>query len=115
MNKAKRVRISQLISELEQAREALSNPETIDLENATVTIVDLHDQIDEVKSEEEEVRDNYPENLHNSDIYDTMCAAVDCMEYAMDSLDEATDAIESGEVESAIDSLGNAINSLEEI
>ncbi len=58
-------------------------------------IAELRDWLEEVKDEEECYRDNMPENLQNSERYEIANEACDNLDYAMSSLDDALDYIES--------------------
>lgn len=117
MNKAKRKRLDSLRGEIEQVREDLAGTDTVDIETASATLTDLRDQVDDVKCEEEEVRDNYPENLQSSDIYATMCEAVDTMDNSIMSLESAIDSLgeDCPDVEAAVNALDEAISNLEDI
>ena len=57
-------------------------------------IVEAKDNLDAVRDEEEEYKDNIPENLQGSERYERAEAAVDALESAVSSLEEALDYIE---------------------
>ncbi|MDB7829194.1 hypothetical protein [Intestinimonas butyriciproducens] len=52
------------------------------------------DIIRTAKDDEQECLDNLPENLQNSERYETMEAAIDSLEEAIDKIDEAKDHID---------------------
>jgi len=58
-------------------------------------IADIRDVLEEVKDEEECYRDNMPENLQSSEMYERADAACDLLDDAIRSLDEALGYIES--------------------
>ena len=58
-------------------------------------LADIRDELDEIRDEEECYWDNMPENLQNSVRYEKADEAVYNMEYAISSLEEAIDYIES--------------------
>lgn len=58
------------------------------------TVSEAKKQIEMLRDEEEEYKDNIPENLQNSARYDDAEAAVDALDSVIDSLDEALDSIE---------------------
>lgn len=57
-------------------------------------IADAKDNLDEVRGEEEEYKDNMPENLQGSERYERAEAAVSALESAISSLEEALGYIE---------------------
>ena len=61
----------------------------------------IRDMVSELQDEEQTVIDNLPEGLQNSNLYDTAEAAVDNLEAAADTLDEAMEDPEN--VEDLID------------
>lgn len=117
MNKAKRKRLGELRIELEQIQYELEDSDQVDIEQIVGDLTELRDLIEEVKGEEEDVRDNYPENLQSTEIYDTMCAAVDTMDNSIMSLEAAIENLEYEPANSctALDYLTEAISCLEEI
>lgn len=50
--------------------------------------------IRDAKYEEQDALDNMPENLQNSERYETMESAIDALEDAISSIDEAKDCID---------------------
>lgn len=58
-------------------------------------LAELRDLLEEVKCEEDDYRDNIPENLQNSERYEKAEEACDNLDYALSSLEEALDYIES--------------------
>lgn len=118
MNRAKRKRLSDLRTEVEQSRTLLESANTkLEYEDIANGLVDLKDQIDDVKNEEEECRDNYPENLQGSDIYAGMCEAVDTLDTVSSALDSAIDYLanqEEPDVDEALNSIDEALSGLEE-
>ena len=60
-------------------------------------IVEAKDNLDAVRDEEEEYKDNIPENLQGSERYERAEAAVDALESAVSSLEEALDYIEEAQ------------------
>ena len=71
MNKQRRKQLEGVISKIEEAKEVLEN----------------------LKDEEEDYRDNFPENLVTSEKYEKAETAVFCMEEAAQALEDATDQI----------------------
>ncbi len=57
-------------------------------------LTDCHDRLEEVKYEEEECRDNIPENLQNTSNYQNSEDADEKMDSALDSIQEAIDSLE---------------------
>lgn len=57
-------------------------------------IADAKDNLDEVRDEEDDYKENIPENLQGSERYEIAEAAVDALESAISSLEEALDSIE---------------------
>lgn len=72
MNKARRKRIEEVISKLQ----------------------DLQGEIEDITSEEEEYRDNMPENLVNSEKYEVAENARCLLDSAYSSVDEAVEMLE---------------------
>lgn len=72
------------------------------LEDLAMQISSVSEQIDMIKSEEEEYRDGIPENMQGSDRYSKA-------EAAADALSSAYDDLESFDVESVISSLQEAM------
>lgn len=60
-------------------------------------IAEAKDNLDAVRGEEEEYKDNIPENLQSSERYERAEAAVDALESAVSSLEEALDYIEEAQ------------------
>lgn len=81
----------------------MNNKRRKELRKAISMIEVALDIVNSAKEDEEDAMYNYPENLQGTETYDNMEVAVDTME-------EATFAIEDG-----VDSLNNAISLLEEI
>lgn len=71
MNKQRRKQLEGVISKIEEAKEVLEN----------------------LKDEEEDYRDNFPENLVTSEKYEKAETAVFCMEEAAQALEDAIDQI----------------------
>lgn len=80
MNKARRKQIEKIITMLEHAKEKIEG---------------IHEDVENVQSEEQEAFDNIPENMQGSERYEVAEAAVDALDSAEGGFDEATDAIES--------------------
>lgn len=57
-------------------------------------ITDAKDNLDEVRDEEDDYKENIPENLQGSERYEIAEAAVDALNSAISSLEEALDSIE---------------------
>ena len=57
-------------------------------------IEELKSDLDLIREEEEEARDNLPESMQETDRYYAMDEACDNLENAVDSLDEALSSIE---------------------
>lgn len=60
-------------------------------------ITEAKDNLDAVRGEEEEYKDNIPENLQGSERYERAESAVDALESAVSSLEEALDYIEEAQ------------------
>lgn len=58
------------------------------LEALTASLEEAKTLVEEIKSEEEDYRDNMPENLQGSDRYEAADSAVSYLEEAYSSLDE---------------------------
>lgn len=58
-------------------------------------LAELRDILDEIKDEEEAYRDNIPENLQGSERYEKAEEACDNLDYALSSLEEVLEYIES--------------------
>ncbi|MEI1256027.1 hypothetical protein V8Q34_14910 [Blautia sp. JLR.GB0024] len=72
MNRARRKRIDEVIGKLQ----------------------DLQGEIEDITSEEEEYRDNMPENLVNSEKYETAETACGSLDSAYSAVGEAVDMLE---------------------
>lgn len=72
MNKARRKRLEDVISQLR----------------------DMYDELTSLQEEEQEAADNMPENLQMSDRYDTMCEIADDFEEAANDLDDILDRLD---------------------
>ncbi len=90
MNKVRRKEIQRIIEKVE----ALSG----DFE-------ELLEEIESVKNDEKEYRDNMPENLQSSERYETAESACEALENAYDTLDEAKDQLDE-----VVSSLEEAMN-----
>ena len=71
----------------------MNNTRRNELEKLRLKIEELVSELETIKEEEDEYRDNMPENLHGGTRYETSEAASDCMDYALDNLNEAIDNI----------------------
>lgn len=60
-------------------------------------ISEAKERLETVHDEEEESKDNIPENLQCSERYEIAEAAVDALDYAVSSLEEALDYIEEAQ------------------
>lgn len=80
MNKQRRAEIAKITTALNDARVALEN---------------WRDEIDTLKSEEEEYRDAMPENMQSGERYTTADAACDALQEAYDAVDEAVSALDN--------------------
>lgn len=54
-------------------------------------IGELQAELEGIRDEEQEAYDNLPENLQNSELAETMSEAIDNIDYAFTSLDEAAE------------------------
>lgn len=63
------------------------------LEKLMLKIEEVVSELETLKDEEDEYRDNMPENLQYGERYEVSAAASEAMEYAMDNLTEAMDSI----------------------
>lgn len=93
MNNIRRKEIREIIDELETLAGKLD---------------DLYSWLDELKSEEEEYRDNIPENLQGGIRYEESEEASDNMEYASDALFDLSLEM-TNYIEDAIGYLENAV------
>lgn len=73
MNKYRRIAVAELLNQL----------------------VELCDNLEEIKSEEEEALENYPENLRYSERGEAMQEAVDNLEEAHGAISEAIDLLQN--------------------
>lgn len=60
-----------------------------------IELEDLYSQLEEVKDEEQESYDNLPENLQESSRGEAASEAIDNLESALSSIDEAREYLES--------------------
>ena len=67
------------------------------LQEIADTLAELQEQLENLKYEEEEYRDNMPENLQASERYEKAETAVDAMESAAYSVSEAISYIETAQ------------------
>ena len=67
------------------------------LKDIYIIIAEARDNLDAVYDEEEEYKNNIPENLQGSERYERAEAAVDALESAITSLEEALDYIEGAQ------------------
>ena len=65
------------------------------LEELYDIIYEAKDRLEMLHDEEEEYRDNIPENLQGSERYERAEEAVDALDFAMSSLEEALNYIET--------------------
>lgn len=80
MNKARRKQIEKIIARLEDLKSSLES---------------IHEDVEGVQSDEQEAFDNIPENLQESERYETAEAAVDALDSAEGGFEEVTDCIDS--------------------
>ena len=73
MNKERRGRLAVLLEQIEAAK----------------------DGVEEILAEEEDARDNFPENLQNSETYERSEAACDSLTEAVSSLEDAVTSMEA--------------------
>lgn len=71
----------------------MNNTRRKELEKVADAITELKEQLDILKEEEEEYRDNMPENLQGSERYEKAETACDNLDSAVSSLEEALDSI----------------------
>ena len=90
MNNARRKRI-------EAIREALS-PLVGQLEEIAVKLADLKDDVEGIKNDEEEAKENLPESLQYGDMGQMMVEAMSELDSAADALSELSDAM-GGKIE----------------
>ena len=82
MNNTRRRKIKNIMDRMEELRQLLS---------------DISSDLEEVKDEEEEARDNIPESLWETEKYQKADEAVDALENAMSYLEDMDSSV--GEVE----------------
>ena len=58
------------------------------------TIYELQSDIDAIKADEEDARDNMPESLQGTERYEAMDAAVDELDDALSSIDDVIEHLE---------------------
>jgi flagellar biosynthesis chaperone FliJ len=75
----------------------MNNPRRKALEKIAVKIEELQNELKEIMDEEEEYRDNMPENLQGSERYEIADEACNAMQTAIDSLGEAMASIEEAQ------------------
>jgi len=61
------------------------------LEELAEKIADLQNELEEIKQEEEDYKDNMPENLQSSERYEIADAACEAMDSAISALQDAYD------------------------
>ena len=61
------------------------------LEELAEKIADLQNELEEIKQEEEDYKDNMPENLQSSERYEIADAAREAMDSAISALQDAYD------------------------
>lgn len=71
----------------------MNNTRRKELEKVADAITELKEQLDILKEEEEEYRDNMPENLQGSERYEKAETACDNLDSAVSSLEDALDSI----------------------
>ena len=55
----------------------------------------LLEELEEIRDEEQEAYDNFPESLQESERGEAMIAAIDNLDYAMESIGEVVDYLEN--------------------
>lgn len=73
----------------------MNKPRRNSLNNLYEKLAELRELLEEVKAEEEEAFDNIPESLWGTERYEISEQAIENMDLALDSLDEALSYIES--------------------
>lgn len=81
----------------------MNNKRRKELRRAIEIIETALDIVNQVKDKEEDSMYNYPENLHGTELYESMEIAVDAMDDAISNIDDG------------ISSLNEAVSLLEEI
>lgn len=72
MNKVRRARVDEVIEKLQE----------------------LQSEVESIMDEETEYRDNIPENMQQSERYETADQNCDCLQNAYDSIEEAVEQLE---------------------
>ena len=80
MNRERRGRLAVLLEQIEAAK----------------------DGVEEILAEEEDARDNFPENLQNSEAYERSEAACDSLTEAVSSLEDAVTSMEAATVSAPV-------------
>lgn len=65
------------------------------LKNALAMLSEANSIIDQVCYQEQECIENFPENLQNTDRYDNMEYAVDCLTEAVEKIGEVEECIQA--------------------
>lgn len=68
-----------------------------ELQNLFDIISEAQEQLEALRDEEDEYKENIPENLQGSERYEIAEAAVDALDSALDSLQDALDSIEEAQ------------------
>lgn len=68
-----------------------------ELQNLFDIISEAQEQLEALRDEEDEYKENIPENLKGSERYEIAEAAVDALDSALDSLQDALDSIEEAQ------------------
>ena len=77
----------------EKEQETMNNNRRKEIESVVKSLEILSGKIKELYDEEINYQDNMPENLLNSERYETSEAASDALESAKESIDEAVDLL----------------------
>lgn len=78
------------------------------LHDARAILDGIRDDLDAIKSEEEDARDNLPDSLRESEKGEAMDEAIDHLSTAIDAIDAVLDALDLDQLDEAADALNSA-------
>jgi flagellar biosynthesis chaperone FliJ len=100
VNKTRRAALSKVIDRVEALKTKW--------EELVAEASEAHEELETLKDEEEEYKDNMHENLHGGEKYQDAEAAISEMEEALSALSELADADEPVDFDSIVSSIDNS-------
>lgn len=73
----------------------MNNKKRTQIENIVSQLMDLQSEIETLRDDEQEIVDNFPENLQGSERYEIAEAAADNLDSACSSIEELIDYLNS--------------------